>query len=166
MKTVDFVFSLIFTVPTVMGQQCPMLQMDDLGNSSTFSSTGLLAEALVASGEVNVSVQLVDFHMVCLGQGAMRDTFQTISVVVVYRNASDGINYTVQVEYICGIGMMWSWDILANTGQGGISSLSFNPSATLLTPRRLDCSLCVNPSIAPGTLVVTTLEHCIGELDS
>lgn len=140
-----------------------MLQIHDLGNTSAFSSVGLLADTLVVAGETNVSIQIIGFNKVCLGQGSVRDTFQSASIVMVYRNASNGVEFTVQVEYRCSGGV---WDVLY--GINDTPSITFNPTATLNTNKRQDCILCISPRVSPLALAATlsSMEHCAGEFIS
>ena len=134
----------------IHGQDCPELQIGDLGSTDTATSDGLLALTLVSlsSGQSpSVLVQILELNTVCLSQGALNETYTRTSVVVRY--TADGVEATSQVEYQCTNGV---WEI-PSTGNPTIED---SPTATLTTPVRTDCILC--SSSGP----VTAAEHCSG----
>lgn len=131
---------------------CPMLQESQLGNTSMLSSEGLLAAALLAqSGVADVSLQILESHTVCLGQGAKRDRYRSVSLMVRYAEWSNGTEKTVQVEYQCSSG---EW------GFGNQTSVTSKPEGNLTTPLRTDCSLCIKPGRLGG-VEVSAEEHCL-----
>lgn len=73
----------------------------------------------------------------CLVQGTARDLYKEISIVVNYSDA-EGIERIVQVEYKC---MDGEWGRRSD----GTLLLTTNPTATLTTALRMNCSLCVHP---------------------
>ena len=87
----------------------------------------------------------------CLAQGQVRDRYRSISIVVRYMR--DGVGEViVQVEYQCTDGV-WSF--------GDASSITTSPVATLSTPVKYTCILCIHPSKATFTSI-SAAEHCIG----
>ena len=139
----------------IHGQDCPELQIGDLGSTDTATSDGLLALTLVSlNGEsTDIFVQVHELNTVCLSQGALKDTYTRTSVVVRY--TADGVEATSQVEYQCTDGV---WEI-PNTGSPTIEN---SPIATLTTPVRTDCILCISPASAPTSTIITPVEHCAG----
>lgn len=131
---------------------CSMLQESQLGNASALSTEGLLAAALKDQfGDVNVSLQILEANTVCLGQGSVRDTYHSVSVVVRYSEAND-TEQLVQVEYQCTDG---EW------GFGNESSVTTIPEGNVTTALRTDCSLCTVPDLSPDEVEVSEEEHCL-----
>ena len=133
----------------VNSQDCSELQISDLGDTTSESQTGLLADTLRVLGgdSTNRAVQILEFNTVCLSQGALKDTYTRTSVVVRY--TADGVEATSQVEYQCIDGV---WEI-PNTGTPTIDN---SPIANLTTPVRTDCILCSSSGS------ITDVEHCAG----
>lgn len=143
--------TVFILVSVTSGQDCRELRDVDLGDTNTPSTTGLLASALAAgSGEVNPTIQILESNKVCLGQGAVRDTYGTVSLVVSYFKALN-VNLTVQVEYQCTEGV-WGFD--------SQPSVTTAPQASLTTVLRRDCIFCLKPGLGA---TVTPEEHCAGE---
>ena len=139
---------LLLSLPVALGQtisaDCPMLQDDQLGNTSALSPEGLLPQALMAeSGDADpLSILILETNTVCLGQGTVRDTYRSVSVIVSYME-SNSTEVTVQVEYQCVNG---SWDM---------PSVTQDPMGDLTTALRTDCALCNVSGPASAE------EHCI-----
>ena len=133
--------------------ECTELQARDLGPTTALSSTGLLASTIGATaGEAsNPNIQILEINTVCLAQGAVRDRYRSSSVVVRYRRENVG-EVIAQVEYQCANGV---WD------SGSSPVVNINPTATLTTPLRSDCIICISPVLAQ-TVSVTDTEHCAG----
>ena len=121
---------------------CPELREEELGGLDEPSRNGLLA---IATGE---AVQIISTNTVCLGQGTMKGTYRTVSIVIEYSSGTKETQTTVQADLQCCLNGTWS-----------IPVLTVSPSATLTTPRRTDCTLCTSPP----TLGATGLEHCAGK---
>ena len=100
--------ALLSFLCAVNSQDCSELQISDLGNTTSESQTGLLADTLRVLGgdSTNPAVQILEFNTVCLSQGALKDTYTRTSVVVRY--TADGDEATSQVEYKCTDGM---WEV-------------------------------------------------------
>jgi hypothetical protein len=149
-------FFSIFVLPFLLylgvrAQECEELQLSDLGDTSTPSSTGLLAGSLITvSGLSMPTVQVFQFNTVCLAQGNVRGRYRSVSLVVLYFEMTTSSNATAQVEYQCSAG---TW---------GSNGVEINPVGTLTTPLRTNCTLC----IAPGTvssLISSPADHCAGK---
>ena len=146
---------LVLFSSSVNGQysDCSMLQASELGDNTTLSSTGLLADALNAGGQATLTYQLLEFNTVCLAQGTVRDTYRSTSLVVRYRD-SLGVESTTQLHLQC-IDEDWS-----DLNFGSIDNAISTTDSSLTTPTRRDCLLCISPAVAP----ISTLEHCFGKL--
>lgn len=131
-----------------------MLLESELGDTTTPVSTGLLAQALAAErGNPRLTAQLLEFNIVCLAQGTVRDTYRSLSLIVSYRDG--GTDSTTQLHLQCDSG---SWSIFT----GGVSRLAASTpnGGTLSTALKTDCIACLNPlQGAP----VTQAHHCQGK---
>lgn len=140
---------LLVSSSSVSGQtDCSQIVITELGDTAAPSGNGLLADALRATGAVNVLVQILRINIVCEAQGSVRDLYRSTSVVVEY---TDGATTTVQVECQC-LGGMW----------GLASPVTMNPVADLTTPKRRDCILCADPFLSTGPIFLDS--HCLGRL--
>lgn len=138
MDTSAVVFLLMFVSPFSGGQDCPGIEELDAS-----SRDHLLANAI--AGGKNITT-----NTVCLGQGAMRNTYRTTSLVIEYSTGMNSTRTSAQAEFQC------------MDGEWGVSSLHMPPDANLTTPRRTDCTLCINPDDASMALNVAPIEHCAG----
>lgn len=140
-----------YLLHTIGAQNCPMLTLSDLGSNQTFSSMGLVSTLLLDN-----QVQIIDFNIVCLSSGVLRDTYSTASVVISYMceggvcaERVPGV-LTDQFVFLCN-GDVW----------GNSVNLIMNPSASLSTPLDTSCSECTaDPEISdPVTLCISKLLH-------
>ena len=153
------VFLVLLSFTVVGGGQyddCVMLQESELGNTTVVSNTGLLADALAASNQPGDAYQLLEFNTVCLGQGSVRDTYRTTSLIVRFRDNEDN-EWTMQLHYQCNRGV---WNITAD-GFGSSANAVTAAGGTLTTALRTDCFLCLDPTLASGGQT-SVEEHCIG----
>lgn len=137
----------------VSGQSndCLMLQQSELGDNTTLSGSGLLAEALSVGGQNSMN-QLLQYNTVCLGQGTVRDTYTSTSLIVRYMD-SRSQEMTMQLHLQCVTG---SWDI--NYIIGGADNALTAAGGSFNTPLRTDCLLCLAPGV--GGLTTSAEEHC------
>ena len=150
-----------FELASAQYDDCAMLQESELGDTTALSSTGLLADALaIQSGDAPLMYQLLEFNTVCLGQGSVRDTYRTISLIVRFRD-SGGTESTMQLHFQCGSG---AWNIPAD-GFGSSANAVTAAGGTLTTALRTDCFLCLDPSLAPAGQV-SVEEHCLGTVNT
>ena len=142
------------TMRTVVGQggDCSPLVGGDLGDLNSLSQMGLISAALPSQPEV----QLLDYHIVCVAQGTERDTWRMVSVVATYMLAGGMENNdTVQFHFQCeDDGSAWNTTVLNSTE----FVLTTSPNATLDTPTRIDCALCVSPEQLPEA---DNDQHCV-----
>lgn len=122
---------------------CPLLTLSDLGSNEMFTSMGLVSAVLPD----NQPVQIVDFNIVCLSSGMLRDTYSSASVVISYMCAGGtctGRNpgtVTDQFVFSCN-GDVWG---------GNFSNVITDPIADLTTPLETSCSGCRTvPEISDG----------------
>lgn len=132
---------------------CSMLEPSQLGNTTEVSDSGFVASALGATGDGTPSVQIVASNTVCLGQGTLRGSYRSISLIVRIRR-SDNTEENVQLHLQCENGQ-WSTNNFGFIAQ----SISNNPAGNLSTALRTDCIACVSPVIAKE---VSSEEHCLG----
>lgn len=152
-----FLLIVLSSPSAIQGQfssagDCAELQSSDLGNITTESQVGLLADTLRVVGRdgITPSVQILESNVVCLSQGSVKDTYSTVSVVVRY--TADGIEYTSQVEYMCD-GGVWGFSSLFP------AVVNNSLVGTLTSPVRTDCILCTGSTI---DIDITEVEHCLG----
>lgn len=132
---------------------CPMLRQSQLGNVATLSAEGLLVDTLRSQPEnAGLSLQILESHTVCLGQGTIRNTYRSVSVVVRYFGSISRSVQEVQVEYQC-IGGEW--------GSARDPSITKNPVGGLTSALRTDCSFCIKPDLSPDGTEASAREHCI-----
>ena len=158
MEVLESVCLIMFLTSASVSAQfesnCAILQEDEVGETSSLSSKGLLVEALlVQSGETNITVQLLESNIVCLAQGPVRGIYRSTSLIVRYRDSGD-VESTMQLHLQCVDG---SWNV-ANFGN---DETAVTPAGgNLTTPLRKDCLLCLDPSFTSG---ISAEEHCLGE---
>lgn len=132
---------------------CPILNESDLGNTTSYTRTGLLAESLNSVGQEGEGIyQLVDYNIVCLAQGSRRDEYNMASVIASYLTPESTTLMTAQFHFQCDSGQ-WSIVILDTSG-----IVTFPPEifGNLNTTLRTDCRYC-HPQASTPT------EHCGGK---
>ena len=138
---------------TVVGQggDCSPLVGSDLGDFDSLNQTGLISMALLSQP----AVQLLDYNIVCIAQGTMKDTWRMVSGVASYMLAG-GMD-TVQFHFQCeSDGSAWNTTIINSTD----FVLTSPPNATFDTMNRTDCALCVSPEQLPGGGADND-QHCV-----
>lgn len=131
------------------GGDCSPLVEEDLGDFDSLNQTGLISAALPSQPEV----QLLNYTIVCVAQGTMRDTWRIVSGVATYMLAG-GMNDTVQFHFQCeDDGSAWNTTIMNST-----DFVLTSPNATFDTPRRTDCALCISPEQLPEA---DNDQHCV-----
>jgi len=110
------------------------------------------------------TVNVLDFHPVCLAYSQERDRYRFVSVVVQYNctgNADCPSGTAVeQFDSQCS-GGTWSHSV-----QGDVDNTrTENPTANFSTTTRENCSLCLSPATAAGfSLTTDNVTHCVGKL--
>ena len=136
---------------------CPLITIDDLGNTTEFSTQGLIARAIVPPGEAGamVPVRIRNFTRVCDAAGDRINTSSFVSVVVEFQcnfqssnprlalcNDSNNI-ITRQYQFQCTEqnGQL-AWGATVSGSNLFIETL--NPTATLSTPLADQCRRCID----------------------
>ena len=145
---------VIVTASTAKGQgsDCPMLQITDLGSTTSLTSSGWLAAALSFHAAETLTYQILEYNTVCLGQGSVRDTYRSASFIVRYLDSS-GAENTVQLYLQC-ISGSWTTQTLGSH-QNAISTAGGDFDTAL----RTDCYLCSPPFIDAR---ISVAEGCFG----
>ena len=148
---------VLLSLSAVNGQysDCSMLQASELGDNTTLSSDGLLAEALNARSQATLTYQLLESNTVCLAQGTVRDSYRSTSLVVRYRD-SVGDESTMQLHLQCIDG---DW---RERNFGFSDNAISTADGSLTTPTRRDCLVCASPATQIIGSSVSTQEHCLG----
>ena len=108
------------------------------------------------------TVNVLDFHPVCLAYSQERDRYSFVSVVVEYTctgNANCPSGTAVeQFESQC-TGGKWSHSV-----QGYVDiARTINPTADFSTTTREDCAFCFSPALATSFSIATDNDtHCVG----
>ena len=110
------------------------------------------------------TIDVLDFHPVCLAYSQERDRYRFVSVVVEYTctgNARCPSGTAVeQFDSQCSSGT-WSHIVLGDADNIRTES----PTATLSTTTREDCAFCLSPATADTfSLTTDTVTHCVGKL--
>ena len=139
------------TMRTVMGQggDCSPLVGGDLGDLDSLNRTGLISASLSSQPEL----KLLEYHIVCVAQGTERNTWRMVSGVATFM-MEGGMNSTVQFHFQCeNDGSAWNTTVLDST-----EHVLTTPNATIDTPLRTDCALCVSPEQQPDA---DNDQHCV-----
>ena len=110
------------------------------------------------------TVDVLDFHPVCLAYSQERDRYRYVSVVIEYTctgNANCPSGTAVeQFESQCS-GGAWSHSV-----QGDVDNTrTENPTANFSTTTREDCAFCFSPATAAAFSITTDdVTHCVGKL--
>ena len=147
---------LAYRLVNAQSMSCPLITIDDLGSNITFSSNGLVARAIVPSGETspNVPVRIRDFTVVCDAAGDRRNTSSFVSVVVELQcDITSAIPSLAVCDGSTTVTRQYQFQCIEQNGQpvwGTIVSGSnlfvqtLNPTATLSTPLADQCRRCID----------------------
>ena len=111
------------------------------------------------------TVDVLDFHPVCLAYGPERDRYRYVSVVVEYTctgnseesNCPTG-TAVEQFDSQCN-GGKWSHSVQSNVD----IARTVNPTANFSTTTREDCAFCFPPTLATSlSLITDPVTHCLG----
>lgn len=130
---------------------CPLIQGFDLGSTDDSPSAAGLIGATFSSAE---NVQIMNYKIVCLAQGTVRDAYRFVSIVVNY--TYNGTERLSQFQFECQSGN-WS----ANLSGSLLYARTDPPDASLETILRKDCVQCVDPSQLSSA---NNSQHCVGML--
>ena len=164
-----FILGLVYFIPTDAQLACSSLTVTDLGNTTAFSTTGLIPSTLVLGGEASspVPVQISNYRILCDASGSMRGTSSYVSVLVQFQcdfssgsgnlAMCDGTTMiTRQYQFSCGAGDMWTTNIFSSTNY--VQTLS--PTATFSTTPSNQCRACVDDQQFPSNQNIDNTTHC------
>ena len=131
--------------------QCPRITVDVLGNTTEFSTNGLLASSLQTVGESGatvVPVKINNYTILCDASGSRRNTSSYVSVLVDFQCSFTGgtdnlakcdgmTNITRQYQYTCSSRNEWINQRVVQT---------LNSTATFQTELNDRCRLCGDPT--------------------
>ena len=146
---------------------CSRFTIANLGNTTDFSTDGLLPWSLVAGRTHSppAPVKISNYKVLCDATGEMRDTSSYVSVLVQFqcdfRGFSTGsladcdsvTNITRQYQYKCSHGDRWVVEGIAET---------LNPSATFQTQLADECRSCHDRQESPRSPIDPDT-HCLGK---
>ena len=150
---------------------CERVTAQDLGNSTTFSNDGILANAINPPGESVIvgSFRVDSVHVVCEAQHPIQDRYIFTSVLVTYTCSSThpGLTFcdgntinTDQLTLVC-VDNAWS------RNKFGIEfGLTMNSTASTSTELASNCIVCINPYhsiVITLNLTVVPDTHCVGK---
>lgn len=146
-------------IAEAQGGDCFPLSEEDLGNTTTFSQAGLISMALIDNTTIQPEVLLLDYNVVCIAQGTMKERWRMVSGVAQYMVRGDQKPVIKQFHFQCeSYGSGWTNTVLNST-----DFVLTAPSATTNTSNRTDCALCVSPDQLPG-VGADNEQHCVGKL--
>ena len=157
-------------------QSCPLITIDDLGSTTEFSISGLVARAIVPPGETIavISVRIRNFAIVCDASGDRINTSSSVSVVIEFQcKFQSAINFS-SLD-VCSnsntiVTRQYQFQCTEQNGQpvwGTIVSGSnlfvqtLNPTATLSTPLADQSRRCIDDQQSSRANPTT---HCDREL--
>ena len=149
---------IVLTAGGVSGQDCPQITETALENV-------IMNNIPTGDNPATPTVDVLDFHPVCLAYGQERDRYRYVSVVVEYTctgNANCPSGTAVeQIHSECSSGI-WS----GRVGGAGDNIRSINPTANFSTTTREDCAFCFPPVTASLLLTMHSFDaatHCVGK---
>ena len=148
---------LNYHLVNAQSMSCPLITINDLGNTTDFSTNGLVARAIVPPGEAGamVPVRIRNFTKVCDAAGDRINTSSFVSVVVEFQcdfqSASSSLavcsdfsnTATRQYQFQCTEqNGQPAWGAIVSGSNFFIQTL--NPTATLSTPLADQCRRCID----------------------
>lgn len=150
----------IFVIVTITSCQrdCPEITRADLEK--------ILAEIIRLDAE-ETTINVTDFHPVCLAYSRERERYRYVSVVVEYtcRGSEDCPTISPAVEQIESQCIDGVWNRTAISSAQHTRTVS--PAANFLTPTRSNCSFCLSPELITALALTYTADnttHCVGKL--
>ena len=151
-----FIVALLSVLQGGYSQDCTPPTAADLEN---------VLKTIIGGANSTAVPVVTDFQTVCRAYSKQKDLLRAVSVVVEYKcsgheNCPEGM-VLEQIESEC-VNERWSSSVLGNNE--GIRSTT--TEASLTTPTRENCSLCLSPELA-NQMITTTIDvvtHCVGIL--
>ena len=148
---------------------CPLITIDDLGNTTEFSDQGLIAQAIIPPGEagVNVPVRIRNFKRVCDAAGNQINTSSFVSVVVEFQcDSTNAISSLADCDRSTVVTRQYQFQCIEQNGQPVWATIvsgsnlfvqTLNPTATLSTPLADQCRRCIDDQQSSRADPIT---HC------
>ena len=175
-----FIVLLSFAVSMrAKSQYCSPITLEALGNTSSFTTSGLLSDFLVRidAAKIMPPVRVVDFNVVCHSPGPQRNTFSYASVLVQFQCKlpvpnglarqtqlhCDGESvHTWQFQFMCVLsGTIPSSDRIPIWIPNHLVPQTKDPTATLTTPLETRCRRCIDDRIQPHPNThINATTHC------
>lgn len=138
---------------------CDLLSITDFGTVDSPSSLGI-----VPSLNNNVTVQILDYQVVCEAAGTRRSTFSSFSAVVTYEcnhcGDQDVPIYMMQYNFDCNNRSEGASFLPPGVTYGRVQT---PPPNNMMVPMlRTNCGLCVDPLISNLGVSIDFLTHCAG----
>ena len=138
-----------------VSQDCPEITEAALEND-------VIVKSIPEHDISTATVDVLNFHPVCLAYSQERDRYRFVSVVVQYTctgNANCPSGTAVeQFDSQCSSGT-WMHSVLGDFD----NTRTKKPTANFSTTPRENCSLCVSPATATGPRLTTDpVTHCVG----
>ena len=149
---------LAYRLASAQSSSCPLITIDDLGSTTTFSSHGLVARGLIPPGETAFgSAKIRNFTKVCDAAGDRINTSSFVSVVVEFQcdfasslplppslavcSGNNIVTRQYQFQCIEQNGVI-VWETTVSNSNLFVQTL--NPTATLSTPLADQCRRCID----------------------
>ena len=162
---------------SAQSSSCLSITINDLGNTTSFSSDGLVADGIVPQGEsgTNIPVRIMNYTIVCDTSGNRRNTSSYVSVVVQFQCDFQSTDSTLTV---CNgntiVTRQYQFQCIDRNGQSiwdaSVSGNTFfvqtlDPNATLSTPLANQCRRCIDEQQSSSPNINDTT-HCDREFKS
>ena len=150
---------LAYRLANAQSVSCPLITIDDLGSTTTFSSNGLVSQTIVHPGEAaaSVPVRIRNFTKVCDAAGDRVNTSSFVSVVVEFQCDFQSATHMYSLA-VCSdpsniVTRQYQFQCIEQNGQpvwgASVSGSSLfvqtlNPTATLSTPLADQCRRCID----------------------
>ena len=157
----------------VNAQSCSPITVNDLGNTTDFSTDGLLPRAVRPPGEAveRIPVRIINYYIVCDASGMSRDTSSFASVLVQFQcNFPSGTNTLADCDGTTMLTRQYQFSCSGNAWDDSIAGddlfvQTLNPSATFATPLDNQCRRCIDDQQRSAASIDDDT-HCESEFKS
>ena len=148
-----------------VGLLCPSITADALGNSTEFSTSGLISQA-ISGGSSLIPVKLgSQFRVLCDASGSMRGTSSFVSVLAEFQCSSASIAdcngttmLTRQFQFQCSTSNEYSTTIVDTDTY----AVTLSSTATFSTIPDTRCRACIDDQQVPMVTGIHNDTHCLG----
>ena len=159
---------------------CSQVVLSDFGNTTSFSSRGILPVVFITGdGTTPPMLMVTRFKLLCDVIGTTRDSSTSISALVEFKRPSKDTPNLAQVTVDCQTYQSTTGETLSSfyppapSGSSGTAldtttvsrgdKLRQDPVATFDTPTSLNCGRCVDPIVG---VKVDSSTHCLRKLST